>query len=240
MVDQYYRERSDLAAVLRWAAREDLQEAAGNHCSLSVSDSGDKFLINPDGRYFSTLKGSDLILVDLNDHTGTDQANISAWLLHGQILQKVEKAKCVLHLHPKYTTVLATLVDSTIYPIDQVSMRFYGRVAFDSEFSGMIVDQTEADRLCDQLNDKQILIMGNHGVTVVAPTVALAFDELYHLERACETLVTAYMTGQALKVVSEEIANRTSQDWQNFSYSADLHFSELRKVLDREEPDYSN
>ena len=240
MVDQYYRERSDLAAVLRWAAREDLQEAAGNHCSLSVSDSGDKFLINPDGRYFSTLKGSDLILVDLNDHTGTDQANISAWLLHGQILQKVEKAKCVLHLHPKYTTVLATLVDSTIYPIDQVSMRFYKRVAFDSEFSGMIVDQTEADRLCDQLNDKQILMMGNHGVTVVAPSIALAFDELYHLERACETLVTAYMTGKALKVVSEPIANRTSQDWQDFSYSADLHFSELRKVLDIEEPDYSD
>ncbi|HIA77876.1 MAG TPA: hypothetical protein EYO05_06815 [Gammaproteobacteria bacterium] len=240
MRDQYARERSDLAAVLRWAAREDLQEAAGNHCSLSVSDSGEKFLINPDGRYFSTLKASDLILVDLNNHTGTDRSNISAWLLHGQILQKVENAKCVLHLHPKYTTVLATLVDSTIYPIDQVSMRFYGRVAFDSEFSGMIVEQTEADRLCDKLNDKQILIMGNHGVTVVAPTVAQAFDELYHLERACETLVTAYMTGQALKVVSDEVATRTSQDWQDFSYSADLHFSELRKLLDREEPDYSN
>ena len=208
--------------------------------SLSVSDSGEKFLINPDGRYFSTLKASDLILVDLNNHTGTDRSNISAWLLHGQILQKVENAKCVLHLHPKYTTVLATLVDSTIYPIDQVSMRFYGRVAFDSEFSGMIVEQTEADRLCDKLNDKQILIMGNHGVTVVAPTVAQAFDELYHLERACETLVTAYMTGQALKVVSDEVATRTSQDWQDFSYSADLHFSELRKLLDREEPDYSN
>ena len=240
MRDQYARERSDLAAVLRWAAREDLQEAAGNHCSLSVSDSGEKFLINPDGRYFSTLKASDLILVDLNNHTGTDRSNISAWLLHGQILQKVENAKCVLHLHPKYTTVLVTLVDSTIYPIDQVSMRFYGRVAFDCEFSGMIVEQTEADRLCDKLNDKQILIMGNHGVTVVAPTVAQAFDELYHLERACETLVTAYMTGQALKVVSDEVATRTSQDWQDFSYSADLHFSELRKLLDREEPDYSN
>ena len=240
MRDQYARERSDLAAVLRWAAREDLQEAAGNHCSLSVSDSGEKFLINPDGRYFSTLKASDLILVDLKNHTGSDRSNITAWLLHGQILQKVENAKCVLHLHPKYTTVLATLFDSTIYPIDQVSMRFYGRVAFDCEFSGMIVEQTEADRLCDKLNDKQILIMGNHGVTVVAPTVAQAFDELYHLERACETLVTAYMTGQALKVVSDEVATRTSQDWQDFSYSADLHFSELRKLLDREEPDYSN
>ena len=70
MEDQYYRERSDLAAVLRWAAREHLQEAAGNHCSLSVSDNGDKFLINPDGRYFSTLKGSCLLYTSPSPRDG--------------------------------------------------------------------------------------------------------------------------------------------------------------------------
>ena len=238
MSNEFIRERTDLAAVLRWAARQGMQEAAGNHCSLSVSENGSQFLINPDGRYFSGLKGSDLILVDLDEHTGTNQANLSAWLLHGQILQRVKNAKCVLHLHPKYATVLSTLMDSTIYPVDQVGMRFYNRVATDREYSGMIVDQAEADRLCEVLSDKNILMMGNHGVTVVAPTVALAFDELYHLERACETLVTAYTTGKELKVVSSETANRTSQDWQDFTYSADLHFAELRKMLDREEPGY--
>ena len=238
MSNEFADERADLAAVLRWAAREGMQEAAGNHCSLSVSDNGNQFLINPDGRYFSNLKGSDLILVNLDERTSTKQANLSAWLLHGQILQRVESAKCVLHLHPKYATVLATLLDSTIYPVDQVSMRFYNRVATDSEYSGMIVDQTEADRLCDVLRDKNILMMGNHGVTVVAPSVALAFDELYHLERACETLVTAYTTGKELKIVSSDVANQTAQDWQDFIYSAELHFAELRKKLDREEADY--
>ena len=238
MSNEFIRERTDLAAVLRWAAREGMQEAAGNHCSLSVSENGSRFLINPDGRYFSGLRGSDLVLVDLDEHTGADQANLSAWLLHGQILQRVENAKCVLHLHPKYATVLSTLMDSTIYPVDQVGMRFYNRVATDREYSGMIVDQAEADRLCEVLSDKNILMMGNHGVTVVAPTVALAFDELYHLERACETLVTAYTTGKELKVVSSETANRTSQDWQDFAYSADLHFAELRKMLNREERGY--
>ena len=50
MSNEYIRERTDLAAVLRWAAREGMQEAAGNHCSLSVSANGSQFLINPDGR----------------------------------------------------------------------------------------------------------------------------------------------------------------------------------------------
>jgi ribulose-5-phosphate 4-epimerase/fuculose-1-phosphate aldolase len=240
MSNQYQDARRNLAAVLRWSAREGFQEAAGNHCSLSVSEDGSRFLINPDGRYFSTLKASDLVLMDLNEQTGKDAANLSAWLLHGRILQRVDGAKCVLHLHPKYATVISTLADSTIYPIDQVGMRFYERIGFDNEFSGMIVQKSEADRLCDKLRDKQILIMGNHGVTVVGATVAQAFDELYHLERACETLVTAYMTGQPLRVVSDDVAGRTSQHWQDFLYSADLHFAEFRKVLDREEPDYAD
>ena len=238
MSNEFTHERADLTAVLRWAAREGMQEAAGNHCSLSVSDSGSRFLINPDGRYFSGLKGSDLILVDLDEHAGKNLANLSAWLLHGQILQKVDNAKCVLHLHPKYATVLSTLVDSTVYPVDQVSMRFYKMIATDRDYSGMIVDQAEADRLCEVLSDKNILMMGNHGVTVVAPSVALAFDELYHLERACETLVIGYTTGKELNIVSSETANRTAQDWQDFTYSAELHFAELRKMLNREEPDY--
>ena len=55
MSNEFIRERTDLAAVLRWAAREGMQEAAGNHCSLSVSENGSRFLINPDGRYFSGL-----------------------------------------------------------------------------------------------------------------------------------------------------------------------------------------
>lgn len=38
--------------------------------------------------------------------------------------------------------------------------------------------------------DKNTLFMGNHGVVMVAPTVALAFDNLYYLERAAEVQVS--------------------------------------------------
>jgi hypothetical protein len=50
--------------------------------------------------------------------------------------------------------------------------------------------------------------------------------------------VTAYTTGKELKIVSSDVANQTAQDWQDFIYSAELHFAELRKKLDREEADY--
>ena len=90
MSNEFADERADLAAVLRWAAREGMQEAAGNHCSLSVSENGNQFLINPDGKYFSNLKASDLLLINLDEHTSTKQANLSAWLCNSIIISGPE------------------------------------------------------------------------------------------------------------------------------------------------------
>lgn len=32
--------------------------------------------------------------------------------------------------------------------------------------------------------DKDVLLLANHGVLTVAPTISMAFDNLYYLERA--------------------------------------------------------
>ena len=83
-------------------------------------------------------------------------------------------------------------------PIDQNTARFYNRVAFDMDYGGMANTDAEGDRLGGLLGNKQIMMMGNHGVLVCASTVAEAFDLTYYLERACRNLVLAYQTGQKL------------------------------------------
>ena len=89
-------------------------------------------------------------------------------------------------------------------------------------------------------NDKPILVSRNHGVTVAGPTVAEAFYDLYYLEKACYRQYLLASGGRAAAIVSEEMAKRTAQliD-EEFSESAALHFEALKRVLDREEPDYS-
>ena len=49
-----------------------------------------------------------------------------------------------MHLHPKFSTALAGLADSTMYPIDQNTMRFYGRVAMDEAYAGMALANEKA------------------------------------------------------------------------------------------------
>ena len=134
--------------------------------------------------------------------------------------------------------MLASLQDSTIYPIDQTTARFFEKIALDDGYEGMVLDDGEGDRLAAKLGNRSVLMMGNHGVMVVGETVAQAFDCLYFLERAAETLVTAYMTGKPLRIIPDDIARHTAQQWADYPDYGDKHLAELKRILDEEEPDY--
>ena len=238
--DPHYQARMDLSAAFRWAARLNLHEGVANHFSLAVSEDGSKFLINPNGRHFSRIKASELLLLDALDQDTLKRSNApdpTAWHIHGAMHRNLPQARCILHLHCKYATVLASLADSTMPPIDQNTMRFYERIAIDDGFDGMGLGD-EAERLTTTLGDKSVVVMGNHGVMVVAESVALAFDELYYFERACETLITAYMTGKPLRLAAPEVARKTAKQWQDYPNLAENHFRELKAILDEEAPDY--
>ena len=65
---------------------------------------------------------------------------------------------------------------------------------------------TEGRRLAKKLGDKQVLFMCNHGILVAAPSVAVAFDALYYVERACMYQVSChYELDAALRFLSRAI-----------------------------------
>ena len=238
--DPYRDARIDLAAAFRWAARLDMHEAVANHFSLAVSQNGHTFLVNPHGRHFSRIRASELLLVDADDPdtmNRPDAPEPTAWFIHGAIHRNVPQARCALHVHSRYATVLACLADSTMPPIDQNTMRFYGRLAIDETFGGLGLAE-EGERISTTIGDNTVLVMANHGVMVVGETLAEAFDELYYFERACQTLITAYSTGRPLRIARHEIATLTAQQWLDYKDGPKNHFREIKAILDAEEPDY--
>ncbi|MCP4223168.1 MAG: hypothetical protein GY773_07505, partial [Actinomycetia bacterium] len=135
-------------------------------------------------------------------------------------------------------TALAGLADPTIYPIDQNTARFHDRVAYDLNFGGMADDAAEAQRLGGVMADKPILLMGNHGVAVAAPTVAEAFEDLYYFERACKTMILAYATQQPLSILTDEIARKVTTSWEAFNGMGPAHLRQQMELLDRDDPPY--
>lgn len=238
-----WQARVDLAAAFRWAARLDWHEAVANHFSLAVSQDGGRFLMNPRWRHFSLLKASDLMLIDVDDNDTMkkpDAPDPSAWCIHGALHRLRPEIRCVLHVHSPYATALASIEDSRVLPIDQNSMRFFNRIAYDEVYGGLAVEQEEGDRIADALGDKPILMMANHGVLVTGESVAQAFDELYYLERSCRNQVLAMSTGVPLRLCSDNMAQMVASSWADHVGFAEAHFAELKSILDRDEPDYAN
>ncbi|WP_233063599.1 class II aldolase and adducin N-terminal domain-containing protein [Komagataeibacter sp. FNDCF1] len=238
--DHEQRMRVDLAASFRMAARLGLHEAVANHFSAAVSDDGSRFLINPKWRHFSRIRASDLIMVDLNspgNATGHD-IDPTAWAIHGQLHTVNPHARVAMHLHPVYATTVSTFADPTILPIEQNTARYFRRVAIDRMYGGMADSDAEGARLARVMGDRSRLMMGNHGVMVVAPSVGEAFDDMYTLERACQIFVTACATGRKLSVLSDDVAEKTARDWEKITDFSIRHFEEMKLILDRDEPDY--
>lgn len=238
----HYDARVDLAAAFRWTVRLGMHEAVANHFSLSVNEDGTQFLMNPNQVHFSLVKASDLLLIDANDPetmNRPDAPDPTAWGLHGAVHRLCPHARCALHVHSVHATVLACLEDPVLPPLDQTSAAFFNRIAYDLNYGGLALDE-EAERACTALSDpkKQVLVMGNHGIMVVGETVADAFNRLYYFERAAETYIKALWTGRKLAILSDEIAEKTAQEAEAYGGQAERHFTDLKKLLDRDEPDY--
>jgi ribulose-5-phosphate 4-epimerase/fuculose-1-phosphate aldolase len=241
-VSDEWQLRLDLAAAFRLAARMGWHEAVANHFSVAVSPDGTSFLMNPKWMHFSRIRASDLQLLNAADRSIMDRPDapdITAWCIHGAMHANLPHARCVFHAHPPNATAIACLVDPEIKPIDQNTARYYNQVAYDLGFEGMADSDDEGLRLVRALGNKTTMMMGNHGVLVAANSVAEAFDNLYYLERACQTLVLAYSTGQKLNMMSAKVAEQTAQDWDKFSDSAFTHFAEMKRILDESDPSYA-
>jgi len=234
--------RVDLAAVFRMAAALGWHEAVANHFSLAVSADGKKFLMNPKRRHFARIKASDLLLLDTDDAETMKRPNApdaSAWCIHGTLHAGAPQARCILHVHPPYATAISCLADPEIKPIDQNTARFYNRVAIDLHYGGIADHAAEGERLLRALGNKTRMMMGNHGVLVVAETVAEAFHDLYYLERACQTLTLARANNAPLNMLPHETAERTAEAWLNYTGSAYAHFAEMKALLDEKDPSYA-
>ena len=235
--------RVDLAAVFRMAAALGWHEAVANHLSVAVSADGKKFLMNPRRRHFARIKASDLLLLDTDDPetmSRPDAPDPSAWCIHGTLHAGAPQARCVLHVHPPYATAISCLADPEIKPIDQNTARFYNRVAIDAGYGGIADNKAEGERLLRALGNRTRLMMRNHGVLVVADTIAEAFHDLYYLERACQTLTLARSNNAPLNPLPHDIAEQTAESWLNYTDSAYAHFAEMKAMLDEKDPSYAD
>jgi ribulose-5-phosphate 4-epimerase/fuculose-1-phosphate aldolase len=229
--------RIDLAAALRLAARFDLHEGIDNHFSHMLSDGS--FLVNRWGVHWSQITASDILQVNFQGDVvdGRGEVERTAMVIHSAVHRGCPGARAIFHTHMPYATALAC-TPLEIEPISQNSLRFQGRIYYDSDYRGLANDLSEGERLAQGARNRPIVVMRHHGVLVTGHTVGLAFDDLYFLERAAKVQVLALGCGVQTPRISNEIVEVAGEQFRQLDNDRETHFSALKHLLDAEEPDF--
>ena len=237
-----WQARVDLAACFRTAARLGLHEGVCNHLSFMVPGRDDVFLVNPDGWSFAEITASRLLICDFNRRViaGDGVPEDTAFFILARLHMRVPRARAAFHTHMPNATALAMLDGPPLLFAGQSSLKFYGRTVVDEDYGGLALDETEGDRIAAALGDADIVFMRHHGVMVLGPSIAKAWDDLYYLERVAEVQRLAEATGRPVRPVPPDIAARTAAQMRHEGGrdSAALHLASIKRRLDASEPEY--
>jgi ribulose-5-phosphate 4-epimerase/fuculose-1-phosphate aldolase len=236
--------RVDLAAAHRLALRMGLNEGLSNHFSARLESDPNCFLLTPLGLHWSEICASALLVLDGEGRIveGEGEVDPSAFLIHSRILQSRTDVSCVLHTHQPFATAIAVQEGGRLLPVSQLALRFHERVAYLETYRGAADNREDAEELARALGDKAVLFHAHHGVITAANSVARAFDDLYFLEQAARLQILAQSAEQHLRFIPAEVGDRYAGDSRanSLAKQAVRHYAALKRVLDRDEPDYTN
>ena len=238
----FIKERIELTAALRWAARLGLNEGICNHFSFAVAPAGDQFLVNPLGYHWSEVIASDLVLADKDRNIleGSHQVEDTAFFIHSRLHLANPKARCILHTHMPFATALCLLEDRRLEMVSQNAIRFYKRISYVAEYKGFALDNAEGDRLAGRMEQHEVAFLGAHGIVVTGESIAEAFDDLYYLERACQAQVIALSTHRKLRRLPPKVVKNAARGMQpGRREGARLHLEAIQRILAREEPEHA-
>lgn len=241
--------REQLALAFRLCERLGFHEGICNHLSLSLTPSAsgevaERYLINPYGIHWSMMQPESLLTIDGAGHVleGSGEVEDSARHIHVAAHRANPRHVAVFHTHMPYATSLTMLEGDAgkLAMAHQTACRFHRRIDYEPRFGGLAHDDAEGERLSARTASRQqtdVLFLAHHGVVVGGPSVALAFDDLYYLERACRQQVLATQGGGTLKLLPDDAVEETAAQYQrDLTIMAEGHFQALAEVM-RASPD---
>ena len=132
-----------------------------------------------------------------------------------------------------WATSLTMVQGGRLEMAHQTAARYHGRLGYHS-FGGIALDESEGKRIAQAQKDNpaaDVFFLAHHGVSIGGPSIAVAFDDLYYLERACKQQVLAMSTGRPLQLMTEEQVQDTARQFnQLIDFQAEKHFSALMRI----------
>jgi ribulose-5-phosphate 4-epimerase/fuculose-1-phosphate aldolase len=236
-----WEQRVALAACYRLVARYGWDDLIYTHISARVPGPEHHFLINPYGMMFEEITASSLVKVDLNGEKVLDSpydVNPAGFVIHSAVHAAREDAGCVLHVH-SINGVAVSAQKEGLLPLSQHSIFVLASLAY-HDYEGVALNDDEKPRLVRDLGDKNFLMLRNHGLLTVCPSVAEAFVAMYFFEASCMIQIRAQSGGGALTHIDQSIIDTSMQAMRKVTRGGGyaLPWPALLRKLDRTDPGY--
>jgi ribulose-5-phosphate 4-epimerase/fuculose-1-phosphate aldolase len=238
--EQEWQLRVDLAACYRLVALYGWSDLIFTHITARLPGPEHHFLINPYGLMFDEITASSLVKIDLQCNKLIDSpfpVNPAGFVIHSCIHEVREDAGCVLHTHSR-AGVAVSAQKNGVLPISQQSTFVLGSLAYHG-YEGVAVRDEEKARLQANLGTKSFLMLRNHGLLTVAPTIPDAFLAMYTFENTCRIQIDAQAGGELITVdprIIEGVAEARKK--VTLGQGANLAWPALLRKLDRNDPSY--
>ncbi|MFO0682727.1 MAG: class II aldolase/adducin family protein [Sandaracinus sp.] len=234
--------RVDLAACYRLVALFGWDDLVFTHISVKLPGE-EAFLINPYGMLFDEITASSLVKVDASGNKLAPSpypVNPAGFVIHSAIHAARHDVVCVLHTH----TVAGVAVSAQregLLPISQQSTISLASIGY-HDYEGIALRDDEKPRLVRDLGEATCLVLRNHGLLTVGPSVADAFLQMYNLQRACEIQIAAQAGGAGLGNVDPRIVQgvRANVAAVTRGMGGALAWPGLLRRLDRALPGYAD
>ncbi|WP_140636367.1 class II aldolase/adducin family protein [Methylibium rhizosphaerae] len=236
-----WRARVDLAAAYRLVAEFKWDDLVFTHITARLPGSEDQFLINPYGMFFDEITASSLVKIDVHGNKLDESpfpVNPAGFVIHSAIHSARHDAHCVLHTHT-LNGVAVSAQKHGVLPISQHSIFVLASLAY-HDYEGVALRDDEKPRLVRDLGDKNYLMLRNHGLLTLGPTVADAFMAMYFFETTCNMQVRAMAGGSELTQVEPQVIATAMQQAAQATkgQGAQLVWPGLLRRLDRKDPSY--
>ncbi|MGB0930723.1 MAG: class II aldolase/adducin family protein [Chitinophagales bacterium] len=237
--ERYYR-KSRLAGAFRIFGKCGFSEGVAGHITVRDPEKTDCFWVNPFGLSFNQIKISDLILVNEEGEIIAGKhkfLNKAAFAIHSEVHKARPDVIAAAHAHSIYGRTWSTF-GRLLDPITQDACAFYGDHGLYSEYTGVVNDSSEGEKIGQALGDKKAVILQNHGLLTVGHSVEEAVWWFLSMERCCQSQILAESTGNKIIPIDDKTAAKTRDFELGFPLAGLFSFQPLWQDICRQQPDF--
>lgn len=234
-IERLYRKQR-LAASFRLFARYGFDMGGAGHITARDPEQPDHFWVNPAGIFFGHVNVSSLLLVNHAGEIvqGTGRLNQAAFAIHSELHKARPDVIAAAHSHGLYGKTWSTL-GRLLDPLTQDSAAFYNDHVLFDDYTGVVLDSSEGERIAATLGPKSAAILQNHGLLTVGHSVDGAVWRYIAFENAAHAQLLAEAAGRP-KPLSHDVATHTQSQVGRETVSW-FSFQPLFDFIAREEPD---